>query len=246
MKQYITSLFILPLSLSILAEDYPPGKTILDRVDQNMNARTRIVQSTMEIQGNRGSRTLEVKTWSEGDNKAFSEYLAPAREKGSKMLKLDNQLWIYSPSTDRIIQISGHMLRQSVMGSDLSYEDMMDDAALLERYQAEVTGEEEIRGRPCWILELTAIVPEVNYYKQVLSIDRERYVPLKADYYSKNGKLLKRISFDKVEQIQGRWYPKTMLYKDMLKEGNGTLMNIVSLELDVNIPATVFNKASLK
>jgi outer membrane lipoprotein-sorting protein len=211
-----------------------------------MNARTRIVQSTMEIQGNRGSRTLEVKTWSEGDNKAFSEYLAPAREKGSKMLKLDNQLWIYSPSTDRIIQISGHMLRQSVMGSDLSYEDMMDDAALLERYQAEVTGEEEIRGRPCWILELTAIVPEVNYYRQVLSIDRERYVPLKADYYSKSGKLLKRISFDKVEQIQGRWYPKTMLYKDMLKEGNGTLMNIVSLELDVNIPATVFNKASLK
>jgi hypothetical protein len=41
------------------------------------------------------------------------------------MLRLENQLWIYSPSTDRNIQNSGHMLRQSVMGSDLSYEDML-------------------------------------------------------------------------------------------------------------------------
>ncbi|MDD4431671.1 MAG: outer membrane lipoprotein-sorting protein, partial [Bacteroidales bacterium] len=160
--------------------------------------------------------------------------------------KLDNQLWIYSPSTDRIIQISGHMLRQSVMGSDLSYEDMMDDAALLDHYQAEVTGEEEILGRPCWVLELTAIVPEVNYHKQILSIDQERYVPLKADYYSKSDKLLKRISFDNVEQTGGRWYPRTMLYKDMLKEGQGTLMKILSMELDVSIPSAVFNKGNLR
>ncbi len=246
MKPYITTLLILPFSLLILAQNYPSGKSILDRVDQNMNAKSRIVHSTMEIQGNRGSRTLEVKTWSEGEDKAFSEYLAPAREKGTKMLKLDDQLWIYSPSTDRIIQISGHMLRQSVMGSDLSYEDMMEDAPLLERYRAEVTGEEEISSRPCWILVLTAIVPEVNYYKQVLSIDQERYIPLKADYYSKSDKLLKRISFDNVEKIDGRWYPKTMLYKDMLKEGKGTLMNILSLEMDKTIPSTVFNKGNLR
>ncbi|MDD4431780.1 MAG: hypothetical protein PHF61_10320, partial [Bacteroidales bacterium] len=82
MKQYITSLLMLSFSFAITAENYPSGKDILDRVDQNMNAKTRVVHSSMEIQGNRGSRTLEVKTWSEGDNKAFSEYLAPAREKG--------------------------------------------------------------------------------------------------------------------------------------------------------------------
>lgn len=47
-----------------------------------------------------------------GDHKGYTEYLAPAREKGTKMLKLENQLWIYSPATDRTIQIAGHMLRQ--------------------------------------------------------------------------------------------------------------------------------------
>jgi len=48
------------------------------------------------------------------------------------MLKLGDELWTYTPETDRIIKISGQMLRQSVMGSDLSYEDMMEDRKLIE------------------------------------------------------------------------------------------------------------------
>ena len=60
-----------------------------------------------------------------GSEKAFTENLSPAREAGTKMLKLKDKLWTYSPQTDRIIQISGHMLRQSINGSDMSYKDMM-------------------------------------------------------------------------------------------------------------------------
>lgn len=72
------------------------------------------------------------------------------------MLKLEDKLWMYSPSTDRTIQISGHMLRQSVMGSDLSYEDMMEDPKLTNHYHAQVTDEQAVDGRECWILQLTA------------------------------------------------------------------------------------------
>ena len=88
-----------------------------------MSSDTRYVKSQMVIHGPRSSRTIESESWAEGKS-AFTEYLAPAREKGTKMLKLEDKLWIFSPSTDRTIQISGHMLRQSVMGSDLSYEDI--------------------------------------------------------------------------------------------------------------------------
>jgi hypothetical protein len=56
-----------------------------------------------------------------GQERAFREYTFP-RGKGTKMLKLGDQLWTFDPRTDRTIQISGHLLRQSVMGSDLSYE----------------------------------------------------------------------------------------------------------------------------
>jgi hypothetical protein len=116
---------------------------ILERIDQNMSSENRVFESSMTIHGKRSSRTITSKTWSVGDEKSFTEYLSPAREQGTKMLKLEDQLWIYSPSTDRTIQISGHMLRQSVMGSDLSYEDMMDDRKLTETYDAEVIGNED-------------------------------------------------------------------------------------------------------
>lgn len=246
MKTLKISAVLIMFSILLSAQNYPSGKSILDKVDNNMSAKTRIITSRTEIETARGTRTMESKTWSEGDQKAFTEYLSPAREKGTKMLKLDKKLWIFSPATDRVVQISGHMLRQSVMGSDMSYEDMMNDTPILERYKAEVTGEEVIDGRKCWVVTLTAIVPDVNYFTQKMSIDQERYVPLIADSYSKSGKLLKRITISEVQKIQNRWYPKTMVYKDMLKEGKGTKMTMLNVELDTKIPASVFNKGNLK
>ncbi|MBA7583158.1 hypothetical protein ES708_25098 [subsurface metagenome] len=55
------------------------------------------------------------------------------------------------------------MLKQSLMGSDLSYEDMMDNVELLEDYDAGVIGSEVIEERDCWIVELQAKTAEVNY-----------------------------------------------------------------------------------
>ena len=245
MKTTLITIFLAVSSLTI-GQQYPSGKTVLDKIDDNMSAKSRITTAKMEINTARGVRTMESKSWTEGNEKSFTEYLAPAREKGTKMLKLNNQLWIFSPATDRVIQISGHMLRQSVMGSDMSYEDMMNDTPLLEQYSANVTGEETIDGRKCWIVTLSAIKPEVNYQVQQMWVDQERYVPLKVDMFAKSKKLLKRILFSDVQKVQGRWFPMTMLYKDMLKEGKGTKMTFVEIQLDAKIPANIFNKSSLK
>ena len=193
-------LFLL-VSVISFAQNNPSGKTVLDKVDKNMSAKTRVLTASMEIGTERTKRTMVSKTYGEGDHKAYTEYLAPAREKGTKMLKLDNQLWIYSPSTDRTIQISGHMLRQSVMGSDMSYEDMMNDKPLLDQYKAEVTGTEVIDGRKCWVVTLTAIIADVNYFTRKMWVDTERFVPLKEELFAKSGKLLKRITFTNVQKV---------------------------------------------
>jgi len=242
-KLIILLLFVTSM---LSAQNYPDGKTILGKVDQNMTARTRISVTRMEISMARGSRTIEAKSWSEGDKNAFTEYLAPAREKGTKMLKTDQQLWIYSPSTDRVIQISGHMLRQSVMGSDLSYEDMMNDAPLLEQYKAVVDAVEQVGNRSCWVVTLTAQKPDVSYHQQKMWIDQERNVPLKIEMYARGGKLLKMIELSDVKRIQGRWFPMSMLYKDMLKKGGGTRMTFLDLQLDATLPSGIFTKASLR
>ncbi len=247
-QSWIKSCFFLVIFLcnALSAQNFPTGKSILDKIDENMSSKTRVITSRMEIESARGVRTIESKSWIEGDKKAFTEYLSPAREKGTKMLKLENQLWIYSPSADRVMQISGHMLRQSVMGSDMSYEDMLNDSPLLERYKAEVTSEEVIDGRKCWVVTLTAIKEDVNYYTQKLWVDQERNIPLKMDLFAKSGKLLKRTTLSNVQKIQGRWFPMVMVYKDMLKDGKGTKMTVLNIQFDAAIPAGIFNKANLK
>ena len=104
---------------------------IVKAIDKNLNAESRIITSKMVVRGRRNSRTIESKNWVVGTELAFTEYLSPPREAGTKMLKLGEKLYTYSPQTDRVIQISGHMLRQSVMGSDMSYNDMMEDLSLI-------------------------------------------------------------------------------------------------------------------
>jgi outer membrane lipoprotein-sorting protein len=240
----IFKLVVPALFLMSFAE--PDAKVILDKVDKNMSSKNRVFESVMIIHGQRTSRTITSKSYSAGNKQSFTEYLSPPREQGTKMLKLENQLWIYSPSTDRIIQISGHMLRQSVMGSDLSYEDLMDDRKLTDIYSAVSTGNETIDGRNTIILELTARVENAAYYTQKIWVDTERYVPLKQEMFAKSGQLIKRTTLSDVKQVQGRWFPMTMVFKDMLKEGNGTEFRITVVKFDQPIPDYIFTKAALK
>jgi len=233
---------------TLLLESFsgPDANEILDKVDKNMSSKNRVFESEMIIHGRRSSRTITARSYSVGTKQSFTEYLSPAREQGTKMLKLEKQLWIYSPSTDRIIQISGNMLRQSVMGSDLSYEDMMDDRKLTEIYNAKVAGNETVDGRNTYILELTAKVEDATYYSQKIWVDTEHFVPLKQELFAKSGQLLKRITMSDIKQVQGRWFPMSAVYKDVLKDGSGTEFKMMSVKFDQNIPEYIFTKAALK
>jgi len=233
----------LTFNCGLLAQD---GESILKKVDENLSSKNRIFESSMTIYGRRSTRIITSKSWSEGNKKSFTEYLSPATEAGTKMLKLEGQLWIYTPSADRTIQISGHLLRQSLMGSDLSYEDMMDDRKLTDVYNSEVVGKDTLDGRSVWLLELTAKVNDIAYYKQKMWIDIDRYVPLRQEMYAKSGQLLKRSDMKEVQRIQGRWFPLTIIYKDMLKEGKGTEFRITTIKFDQQIPQYIFTKASLR
>ena len=247
MKKAITLFFLLMLITSAAMTQKPPsGEEILRRVDANIGSDNKIATAEMIIHGRRGSRSIKSKSWVYGVEKSFTEYLAPAREAGTKMLKLEDQLWTYIPSTDRTIKISGHMLRQSVMGSDLSYEDMMEDPDLLNLYNANIIEEQTYLDRPCWVLELTAKVEDISYHSRKIWVDKERYVSLKEERFARSGKLLKVFEVKEVRSIQNRWVPVHMVFKDALKSGKGTEYFIETIEFNADIPETLFTKASLR
>ena len=219
---------------------------ILKKIDDNRVTDSKIIISEMIIHGRRESRTVKSKSWIEGVTRSFTEYLEPARDKGTKMLKLADELWTYTPSTDRTIKISGNLLRQSVMGSDLSYEDMMEDPLLSHLYEAKVAREEDFQNRPCWVLELSAKKEDVAYFSRTVWVDRERFVILKEEMYARSGKLLKSLEVKSVRRIEERWVQDKVVYRDVMKSGDGTEFNIESIEFNATIPDYVFSKASLR
>ena len=220
---------------------------IIQAMDNNLNAKSRVLTSRMIVHGRRASRTIESRNWVMGANQAFTEYLSPPREAGTKMLKLGDKLWTYSPQTDRVIQISGHMLRQSVMGSDMSYNDMMEDRPMEELYKATLEGSVMIDGRSHWIMVLEARVKGLSYPKRRAWIDKEYLLPTKEELYAKSGKLLKTSTMEGIKRIQGRWFPSRFVFKDELKRNSkGTEWVIDDIRFDVDIPDSRFSKSKLR
>ena len=220
---------------------------IIKAMDNNLNAKSRVMTSKMVVHGRRASRTIESRSWVVGIDLAFTEYLSPPREAGTKMLKDGDKLWTYSPQTDRVIQISGHMLRQSVMGSDMSYNDMMKDRPLMDLYEATLESSVEINGRDHWAVLLTAKVKGLSYPMRRAWIDKEYLLPMKEELYAKSGKLLKTSTMDGIKKVQGRWFPSRFVFKDELKRNSkGTEWIIDEIEFNKAIPARRFSKALLR
>jgi outer membrane lipoprotein-sorting protein len=238
---FLSFTFLLGQSDEVTVQD------IIQAMDDNLNAKSRVMTSKMIVRGRRSSRTIESRNWVVGIDQAFTEYLSPPREAGTKMLKLYDKLWIYSPQTDRVIQISGHMLRQSVMGSDMSYNDMMEDRPLEELYEATLEGSVLIDGRDHWIMHLEAKEKGLSYPKRRAWIDKEYLLPMKEELYAKSGKLLKTSAMDGIKKVQGRWFPSRFIFKDELKRNSkGTEWHIDDIEFDVDIPESRFSKAKLR
>ncbi len=247
-KLIIITLFsLLIIFAGYAAAQTPSGEEILKKVDRNLVIDQAITVSRMIIHGRSGSRTIKSRSWIKGRNKAFVEYLSPAREMGKKMLKIDDKLWTYTPEpNDRIITISGHLLRQSVMGSDLSYEDMTENDKMAEVYNAKVIDKEDINGRPCLVLELTAKKKDVAYYSRKIWVDSLRWLPLKEERYAKSGRLLKTTEIVEMFKVGNRWYPKKMIFKDALSRGKGTEYIIESIDFNVKVPDHMLTKAALR
>ncbi len=70
---------------------------------------------------------------------ALVEFTNP-QDRGIKFLKREDNLWMFFPDAEEIIKISGHMLNQGMMGSDFSYQDIMESDNLTDLYNFEIVG----------------------------------------------------------------------------------------------------------
>ena len=68
----LAATILLFLTFGSLSAQYPSGAEVLQKIDDNMASRNRVVTSKMIIHGRRGSRTISSKSWVQGTEKSFT------------------------------------------------------------------------------------------------------------------------------------------------------------------------------
>ncbi|HHW13140.1 MAG TPA: outer membrane lipoprotein-sorting protein [Firmicutes bacterium] len=221
------------------------AEEIIKRRDANEHFETAQVEAEMIII-NRNRRLVKTMTsYAQGDN-GLVVFTNPG-DRGTKFLKRGDELWMFFPEAEDLVKISGHMLNQGIMGSDFSYQDVMESDKLTDLYNFELIGEEVVDGRPCYVLEGTAVEgKEVSYYRRKSWVDKERFVGLKEELYARSGRLLKVMTVTKVAEIAGRWYPVESVMEDKLRRDTRTEFIIKAIEFNPQIPAGTFTLENLR
>ena len=214
---------------------------ILERVDANMTMSTARVNAQMTITYRDGDvRNLVYEAWAQGTDESFLEFTSPARDAGSRFLRIEDAMWIFLPRVGKSVRIQGHMLRQGLMGSDFSYGDASENPSMVDDYEAVLEGEEEIEGRRAYVVDLTARRNDLAYQKRKIWVDAERWVPLKEERFARSGKLLKTALLSDVRRVGSRWYPFRIEMDDAMQTDTRTVLQMLEVELDVRVPREVF------
>lgn len=230
---------------SVTAQTTP--REILERIDSNMTINTAQMRAAMHIRYNDGDvRSLEFESWTIGQDQSFLEFTQPARDAGSRYLRLEDNMWIYLPRVGKSVRIQGHMLRQGMMGSDFSYGDASEQPSMVDDYDAVIEKEEEFEGRPTYVLYLTGKKKSLAYPLRRIWVDAERWVPLKEERFARSGKLLKTAILSDVRQIGDRWYPFQTELDNALQADTQTTLQVLDLKLNVQIDEDLFTLRNLE
>jgi hypothetical protein len=144
-------------------------------------------------------------------------------------VKKDDDRYLYLPALDLVKRIAAGDKRTSFVGSDFLYEDVSGRSLEEDTHELVQTSDE------LFVVKNVPKQPdmvEFSYYD--VAIDRKTYVPMKMDFYDKNGKLYRVIESKKVEMIEGFPTAVTSVASD-LKSGSKTEMDFSEVQYNIGL-----------
>jgi len=236
---------ILLSCLMIAAAFDMTAEEIINMRDDNEYFDTAEMEADMIIAS--GKRIITKTMVALSDRKNSLVEFTNSQDRGTKFLKREDDLWMFFPDAEEIIKISGHMLNQGMMGSDFSYQDVMESDKLTDLYDFEIIKEEELDGRPCYVLEgIAREGVKVSYYRRVSWVDKERFIGLKEELYAQSGRLLKETKINKIEEIEGRWVAIDSVMENKLRKDTYTQFILTQITFNPEIPEETFSLQNLR
>ena len=221
------------------------AEEIVARMDANAYMASAHLVAKLVIRAGSREITKQMEGWVVGNQKAMVTFLNPG-DRGTKYLKLGDELWMFFPDAEDLVKISGHMLKQGMMGSDFSYQDALESEKMGELYEFKLAGVETYDGARCYVLEATALPgKQVSYPKRKIWVDCKKFVARREELYAASGKLLKVSRVEEVKEKGGRTYASRVVMEDKLKRGSSTILIIEQVEFDLKIPDDMFSLRNL-
>jgi hypothetical protein len=125
-------------------------------------------------------------------------------------------------------QFTASKLKQKIRGTCVTYEDLA--FKFLYWPTARVLGEENVRTRNCWKLQLRAPSRESQYSNVLLWIDKASGALMRMEGYDWNAQLAKRFEVVSAQKIEGRWFLKQMRVEE-LQPGTNRVLSRTYLEI---------------
>ena len=204
-----------------------------------------ISEAKVVITKPRRERTLQMKIWTLGEERALIVIQAPPREKGTATLKVEKNLWNYLPRIKRTIRIPPSMMLASWMGTDFTNDDLVRESSYSKDYDYELVGPSQ--EPPGWLVRFTAkpdIVGLWNRFELVVSMDGR--IPLEAKYYDRKDRLSRMLRWSDVKEFDGKRIPAKLSLVPLDKEGHRTEMIYLDIDFEADVPETTFSLSNLE
>lgn len=223
------------------------AKEIIQKMDDNAFGGRMEASMKMTIVRPAWTRTMELKSWSDGADYSLILITAPAREKGITYLKREKEMWNFQPSIDRTIKMPPSMMMQSWMGSDFKNDDLVRQSSIIDDYTHQVLGKETIDGRECYKIQL---IPNedapVVWGKVIIWVDTKDYLNLKTEHYDEDDELVDTNYGQNIKKMGGRLLPTKMVLIPADEEGHKTIMEYQNIEFDASFNDRFFSTQNMK
>lgn len=190
--------------------------------------------------------TLEVT--GDGD-KSLSIFDSPKDVKGTAFLSFTHALkpddqWLYLPALKRVKRISSSNKSGPFVGSEFAFEDLT--SFEVPKYKYKYLRDEKLGDKDCFVIELHPQYEESGYTRQISWIEKERYIPLKVEYYDRKNALLKTLEFNGYRQYLGQYWRADELEMTNHQNGKSTILQSENFKFRTGLTDRDFDQNTLQ
>lgn len=224
----------------------PNADRLLRAAFDNWRGKSSTTEMLMTVHRPDWERSLEMKTWTQGEDDALVRFVAPAKDAGNATLKKKSDTSVFNPKLNQVIKLPASMMAQSWMGSDFSYNDLSKAEDILTQYTHKILATSEVGGQKVYTIEAIPKPGAPVVWGKLVTRVREDGVMMGETYYDQDLVAVRTMTTEKVGIVDGRPYPVVMVMRPADAAGSWTRIETKSGKFDLPLPEYVFTLSNLQ